>query len=98
MNDTAPLSIIASTWATVAVLSLSARATAGPPPAPLDLNPSFGTVGIFSFDRAGDQDWNNDVVTGFTDNPDRTVQRFGIARFIGLENALFIAGFEGGGL
>lgn len=37
------------------------------------------------------------VATGFTDNEPRTVQRFGIARFIGLENALFADGFEGGG-
>lgn len=34
------------------------------------------------------------LVSGFTDNADRTVQRFGVARFIGLDQIIFSAGFE----
>lgn len=37
------------------------------------------------------------VVTGYTDNADRTRQRFAIARFIGLGDAIFADRFEGGG-
>ena len=73
-------------------------------------NPFFngGQPQVFEFDPAlGPQsdipqsidvsdDGEQIVVTGFTDNTDRTRQRFGIARFIGRENALFIDGFEGG--
>lgn len=72
-------------------------------------NPLFngGQARVFVFDAAlGPQadfiqsvdvsdDGEQIVVTGYTDNEPRTVQRFGIARFIGLENALFADGFEG---
>ena len=74
-------------------------------------NPSFnsGQPRVFQFDPAlGTQsdrpesidvsgDGEQIVVTGYTDNEDRTRKRFGIARFIGLENALFADGFEGDG-
>ena len=74
-------------------------------------NPSFngGQPQVFAFDPAlGPQsdiplsidvsdDGEQIVVTGFTDNEPRTIQRFGVARLIGLENALFADGFEGGG-
>lgn len=65
-----------------------------------------GQPRVFAFDPAlgpqSDQPQSIDVsddgeqivVTGFTDNQSRTVQRFGVARFIGLENALFADGFE----
>ena len=73
-------------------------------------NPFFngGAPRVFAFDAAlglqadlpqsidVSDDGEQIVITGYTDNPDRTRQRFGIARFIGLENALFADGFEGG--
>lgn len=43
------------------------------------------------------EDGEQIVITGYTDNETRTIQRFAVARLIGLENAIFIDGFEGGG-
>ena len=74
-------------------------------------NPFFngGQPRVFEFDPAlgiqsdipqsidVSEDGEQIVVTGYTDNTDRIRQSFGIARFIGLEKALFIDGFEGGG-
>ena len=74
-------------------------------------NPLFngGQPRVFVFDPAlgaqsdipqsidASADGEQIVVTGYTDNEDRTRQRYGVARFVGLENALFIDSFEGGG-
>lgn len=65
-----------------------------------------GQSHVFVFDAAlGDQsdfpqsiDVSKDglqiVVTGYTDDEPRTRQRYGVARFIGLEHPIFLDGFE----
>lgn len=71
-------------------------------------NPFFngGAPRVFQFDPAlGPQadlpqsievseDSEQIVITGYTDNESRTIQRFGVARLIGFNDALFIDGFE----
>lgn len=69
----------------------------GDQPQVFEFDPALGPQSDIPQSIDVSDDGEQIVVTGFTDNTDRTRQRFGIARFIGLENALFADGFEGGG-
>ncbi len=59
-------------------------------------DPALGTQSDLPQSIDATADGEQIVVTGYTDDEPRARQRFGVARFIGLENALFIDGFEGG--